>query len=44
VFMGGILNQDTGEGLPIDARPGLGTLGVNCVERVEDLIPMLAAV
>ncbi len=44
IFMGGILNQDTGEGLPVDARPRLGTLGVHCVERVEDLIDLLAAV
>ena len=41
IFMGGILNQDTGEGLPIDARPGLTELGVRCVERVEDLATML---
>lgn len=43
VFMGGILNQDTGQGLPVDARPGLRDLGVRCVERVEDLIGMLEA-
>jgi methylmalonyl-CoA mutase cobalamin-binding subunit len=43
VYMGGILNQDTGEGLPVDARPGLNDLGVHCVERVEDLIGALAA-
>jgi methylmalonyl-CoA mutase cobalamin-binding subunit len=42
IFMGGILNQDTGEGLPIDARPGLDALGVRCVERAEDLIGLLA--
>lgn len=41
IFMGGILNQDTGEELPIDARPGLAELGVRCVERVEDLSAML---
>ena len=29
IFMGGILNQDTGEGLPIDARPAL-----ECSRRV----------
>lgn len=44
IFMGGILNQDTGEGLPIDARPGLQALGVQCVERVEDLGGLLAAI
>jgi len=44
IFMGGILNQDTGEALPIDARPGLAALGVQCVERVEDLAGLLAAI
>ena len=29
IFLGGILNQDTGSGLPIDARPGLTALGNN---------------
>ena len=43
IYMGGILNQDTGEGLPVDARPRLGALGVHCVERVEDLVGRLAA-
>jgi methylmalonyl-CoA mutase cobalamin-binding subunit len=43
IFMGGILNQDMGEGMPVDARPGLQSLGVQCVERVEDLAGMLAA-
>lgn len=43
IFMGGILNQDTGEGLPIDARPGLQAMGVQCVERVEELGGLLAA-
>jgi methylmalonyl-CoA mutase cobalamin-binding subunit len=42
IYMGGILNQDTGEGLPVDARPGLVGMGVHCVERVEDLIDSLA--
>ena len=43
IYMGGILNQDTGEALPIDARPGLDALGVHCVERVEDLLQLLAS-
>ena len=43
IFMGGVLNQDAGGGLPIDARPALTDLGVHCVERVEDLFSMLAA-
>ena len=42
ILMGGILNQDTGEALPIDARPRLAALGVRCVERVEDLVGLLA--
>ena len=42
IFMGGVLNQDTGEALPIDARPGLAALGVQVVERVEDLFGLLA--
>jgi methylmalonyl-CoA mutase cobalamin-binding subunit len=42
VFIGGILNQDTGEALPVDARPGLDALGIHCVERAEDLIALLA--
>jgi methylmalonyl-CoA mutase cobalamin-binding subunit len=42
IFMGGILNQDTGGGLPIDARPGLEALGITCVEQVESLLDGLA--
>ncbi len=42
LVMGGILNQDTGEDLPIDARPRLNNLGVQCVEQVEDLVALLA--
>lgn len=41
-YMGGILNQDTGEELPIDARPALEALGVRCVDTVEDLLRRLA--
>ncbi len=43
VFMGGLLNQDIGEGLPVDARPDLTALGITCVDRAEDLVSMLAA-
>ncbi len=43
VFMGGLLNQDTGAGLPVDARPDLTALGIICVDRAEDLVIMLAA-
>jgi methylmalonyl-CoA mutase cobalamin-binding subunit len=42
IYMGGILNQDTGETLPIDARPRLSALNIHCVERVEDLVNLLA--
>ncbi|MEY2444223.1 MAG: hypothetical protein QOE00_803 [Ilumatobacteraceae bacterium] len=42
IFMGGILNQDTGEALPIDARPALERLGVHCVDDVDDLMALLA--
>jgi methylmalonyl-CoA mutase cobalamin-binding subunit len=41
VFFGGILNQDTGEGLPIDARPRLTELGVRCVGQAEELLEAL---
>jgi methylmalonyl-CoA mutase cobalamin-binding subunit len=42
IFMGGILNQDTGEGLPIDVRPELARLGVHCVDDVDELMGLLA--
>ncbi|HEX2784921.1 MAG TPA: cobalamin-dependent protein [Ilumatobacteraceae bacterium] len=42
IYMGGILNQDTGEDLPIDARPALEDLGVQCVDRIDDLLGLLA--
>ena len=38
IFMGGLLNQDTGGDLPIDARPALTELGIRCVDRAEDLL------
>jgi methylmalonyl-CoA mutase cobalamin-binding subunit len=41
IYMGGILNQDTGQGLPIDARPALEALGVCCVDDVEQLLGLL---
>ncbi len=43
VFMGGILNQDVGGDLPVDARPGLAELGVHCVDRLDQLAELLAA-
>jgi methylmalonyl-CoA mutase cobalamin-binding subunit len=42
IYMGGILNQDTGQSLPIDARPALEGLGVRCVDTVEELLGLLA--
>jgi len=42
IYMGGLLNQDAGDALPVDARPGLAALGVHCVDRVEDLLHLLA--
>jgi methylmalonyl-CoA mutase cobalamin-binding subunit len=42
IYMGGILNQDTGQSLPIDARPALAELGVRCVDTVEELLVLLA--
>ena len=43
IYMGGLLNQDAGGDLPIDARPALTTLGIRCVDRAEDLLAELAA-
>jgi methylmalonyl-CoA mutase cobalamin-binding subunit len=42
IFLGGILNQDTGAGLPIDARPGLAALGITCIDQIESLLTELA--
>ena len=42
IYMGGILNQDTGRDLPIDARPGLDKLGVRCVDTADELLLLLA--
>ena len=41
IYMGGILNQDIGQGLPIDARPALVTMGVRCVDSAEELLLLL---
>lgn len=43
IFMGGILNQDTGSGLPVDARADLEALGIRCVHRAEELVSLLAS-
>jgi methylmalonyl-CoA mutase cobalamin-binding subunit len=42
IYMGGILNQDTGQALPIDARPALARLGVRCVDTADELLLLLA--
>jgi methylmalonyl-CoA mutase cobalamin-binding subunit len=42
IYMGGILNQDTGQDLPIDARPALRALGVQCVDDVAQLLHLLS--
>ena len=42
IYMGGVLNQATGAALPIDGRPRLAALDVHCVDRVEDLVDLLA--
>ena len=44
VLFGGVLNEDDGGPLPVDARPGLAALGVGCVDEIEQLGPALAAV
>jgi methylmalonyl-CoA mutase cobalamin-binding subunit len=41
IYMGGVLNQDTGQGLPIDARPALATMGVRCVDSADELLLLL---
>ena len=43
IFVGGILNQDAGGGLPVDVRPELDRLGIRCIGRLEDLVPSLAS-
>jgi methylmalonyl-CoA mutase cobalamin-binding domain/chain len=42
VVFGGVLNEDDGGPLPVDARPGLGALGIQCVDQIEELGPLLA--
>jgi methylmalonyl-CoA mutase cobalamin-binding subunit len=43
IFMGGILNQDMGDGLPVDAHGALAALGIHCIDRVEELPAALAS-
>jgi methylmalonyl-CoA mutase cobalamin-binding subunit len=42
VVFGGVLNEDDGGPLPVDARPGLAALGIGCVGEIEELGPLLA--
>jgi len=42
VVFGGVLNEDDGGPLPVDARPGLSALGIRCVGEIEELGPLLA--
>ena len=37
VIFGGVLNEDDGGPLPVDARPGLEALGIRCVDEIEQL-------
>jgi methylmalonyl-CoA mutase cobalamin-binding domain/chain len=41
VLFGGVLNEDDGGPLPIDARPGLAAPGIRCVDDIEQLGPAL---
>ena len=41
VVFGGVLNEDEGGPLPVDARPGLAALGIRCVGEIEELGPLL---
>jgi methylmalonyl-CoA mutase cobalamin-binding domain/chain len=42
VIFGGVLNEDDGGPLPVDARPGLQALGIRCVDEIEQLGAALA--
>ena len=42
IYMGGILNQDIGIDLPVDAKPALTSLGIRCVNQASDLLALLA--
>lgn len=41
VIFGGVLNEDDGGPLPVDARPALTALGVVCIDEIEQLGPAL---
>lgn len=44
LVLGGQLNQDVGEDLPVDVRAQVTELGIRCVAELEELVPALAAV
>jgi methylmalonyl-CoA mutase cobalamin-binding subunit len=44
VIFGGVLNEDDGGPLPVDARPALTELGIHCVDEIEQLAPALAQI
>jgi methylmalonyl-CoA mutase cobalamin-binding subunit len=41
IIFGGILNEDTGDALPVDARPGLRELGIACLDDAAEVGPAL---
>jgi len=43
VIFGGVLNEDEGGPLPVDARPGLIALGIRCIDEIEELGPALSS-
>ena len=43
VIFGGVLNEDDGGPLPVDARPGLEALGIDCVDDIEQLGGLLTS-
>lgn len=42
IFMGGVLNEDTGDGLPVDVCDQVGALGIHCVDQITDLPALMA--
>jgi hypothetical protein len=42
IIFGGILNEDTGGALPVDARPALRELDIQCVDDAADVGPALS--
>jgi hypothetical protein len=40
--MGGVLNEDRGEDLPVDVTDQLEALGILCPPRLDDVAPLIA--